>query len=187
MSQDVDNPFENPLSNKIWQRVSQIIYTKTDNINSEFFSPVDLVKPCVNIALLYTLESYNPKLKSDTTFTDNAVSGIYLFLLMSSVQVYLQERAIKTGDNPYLVRQNTEEIIEAGKNAMLKIKEDNLPLAPKEVLIKIFDNTNKNKTNMTFDIKGHKLKKKYFRDMKEILAEMGYYFAREMVIEQNIN
>lgn len=108
-------------------------------------------------------------------------------LLMASVQVYLQERAIKTGDKPYLIRENFEEIKEAGKTAILKIKEDNLPAAPKEVLIKIFDNINKNKTDMTFEIKGHKLKKKYFWDMKEILAEMGYYFAREMLIEQNVN
>ncbi len=187
MSEDFDNPFKNPLSNKIWQRVSQIIYTQTGETNPDFLSPPELVNPCSKIALLYTLESYKPKLKSDTDFTENAVSGIYLFLLMASVQVYLQERAIKTGDKPYFVKENTEEVIEAGKKAILKIKEDCLPEAPKEVLIKIFDNINKQKSNLIFEIKGHKLKKKHFRDMKEILAEMGYYFAKEMIIEQNIN
>lgn len=187
MSEDIDNPFKNPLSNKIWQKVSQIIYTKTDEVSPDFFSLKGLVDPCANIALLYTLETYHPKLKSDTNFTNNAVSGIYFFLLMASVHVYLQERALKIGDKPYLVRENTEEIVEAGKRAILKIKEDNLPAAPKEVLIKIFDNINNQKSNLIFEIKGHRLKKKYFRDMKEILAEMGYYFAKEMIIEQNIN
>lgn len=187
MAEDIANPFKNPLSNKIWQRVRQIFYTKTNNINSDFLSPKELVVPCTNIALLFTLDSYKPKLKEDTDFTNNEVSGIYLLLLMASVQVYLQERAIKTGGKPYLIRENTEEIIAAGKTAILKINDNDLPEAPKEVITKIYDKINKSKTDMTCTIKGHKLDKKYYRVMKEVLAQMGYYFARGMVIEQNIN
>lgn len=187
MPQDIDNPFKNPLSNKIWQRLSKIFNMSSDNIYSDLLSPKELVLPCTNIALLFTLDSYKPKLKADTDFTDNAVSGIYLLLLMASVQVYLQERAIKTGDKPYLVRENIDETIAAGKKAILKINDNDLPEAPKEVINKIYDEINKNKTDMTCEIKGHKLDKKHYRVMKEVLVQMGYYFAREMVIEQNIN
>lgn len=187
MPQDIDNPFKNPLSNKIWQRISQIVNTSSNHINSDFLSPKELVVPCTKIAHLFTIDSYKPRLKEDTDLTNNEVSGNYLFLLMASVQVYLLERAIKTGDKPYLVRENFEEIKEASRKAILKINDDALPDAPKEVLTKIYDKINKGKTDMTCEIKGHKLDKKYYRVMKEVLVQMGYYFAREMVIEQNVN
>ena len=187
MSQDIENPFKNPLSNKIWRRISQIASTNADNINSDFLSPKELVIPCTAITHLFTKNSYKPKLKEDTDLTNNEVSGHYLFLLMASVHVFLQERAIKTGDKPYLIRENFEEVKAAGKKAILKINDNDLPEAPKEVINKIYDEINKSKTDMTCTIKGHKLDKKYYSIMKEVLAQMGYYFAGEMVIEQNIN
>lgn len=187
MPEDIANPFKNPLSNKIWQRVSQIVNANSEDFGSGLTSPFELASACSDLALFFTVDSYQPKLKKDADFLNIKAFTVYLCLFMLSAQVYLQERAIKTGDRPYLIRQNKEEIVEAAKNAMLKIKEGDLPEVPGEVIDKIFDIFNKKIADTNYEIKGHKLKKKYFKDMKIILSNVGYYFAREMIIEQNVN
>ena len=154
MLEDIANPFKNPLSNKIWQRISQIVYSSSNKVNSDFTSPKELIYPCGDIALMYTKDSYEPPLKDDADIVNNAAFGVYFFLVVTAAQVYLQERAIKVGEKPFLIRQNAAEIVEAGKRAFLKIKEGNLPEAPDDVISKIFDNVNNSEPSRNYDVVG---------------------------------
>lgn len=184
MPQDINNPFKNALSNRIYQRINNLLYSKTDDSDvSRFSAPEQLVFPCASIAVAFTRGVYKPTLPESEDFVNLLAFGLLHFLLLYSAQVYIQERSIATNGKPYILKTAGEKTPEAAKKAILIMKKATPPKAAYDVIYKNYKLMEQTHFKKDFSLNGYKFVKKDFLAFADVCAILGYFFAKEVLTD----
>lgn len=179
---DNDDCLDDPKAIKIYKDIVKSLNEyPNDGVQSKFFLPENLTINSRSIAAAFVM-SFNPKLKLDSVYNSELYS-LFLLAAVCGMQIFLKERSMLKNSAPYKVQSNKIKTEKAQKEALeiLSEKPDVEPFI-EQVMANFFLKFLSAKENFEDELLQEKL------DLNLSMAMLwGYFFAKEMIIEDRAN